>query len=214
MRTWRLLEKLPVLLIFSQIILHFFNNFVIIGLDIFRSYLLRTRVMMTPEGTGEDIFFPGGRLRLDLLDESALAAINESIRLARETRWDSVRSPHVFMGLLATTDVGVRNWGVRLGADLSKLLGQFQELFHQSEGDPEAVVSLNREFLSDNVIHLLREAYSRAHDHRRRHITSMDLLITLLTAPNSIIAECFERIGVTAARLTELAVIAEHQSSV
>jgi hypothetical protein len=37
----------------------------------------------------------------------------------------------------------------------------------------------------------------------------MDLLISLLTAPNSIVAECFERIGVTAAKLTELAVMAE-----
>ena len=36
----------------------------------------------------------------------------------------------------------------------------------------------------------------------------MDLLITLFTTPNSIVAECFERIGVTAAKLTELAVLA------
>ena len=39
----------------------------------------------------------------------------------------------------------------------------------------------------------------------------MDLLISLLTASNSIVAECFERIGVTAAKLTELAVMAEQQ---
>jgi hypothetical protein len=39
----------------------------------------------------------------------------------------------------------------------------------------------------------------------------MDLLISLLTASNSIVAECFERIGVTAAKLTELAVLAEQQ---
>jgi hypothetical protein len=38
----------------------------------------------------------------------------------------------------------------------------------------------------------------------------MDLLISLLTMPSSIVAQCFERIGVTAAKLTELAVIAEH----
>ena len=37
----------------------------------------------------------------------------------------------------------------------------------------------------------------------------MDLLITLLTAANSIVADCFERIGVTPAKLTEQAVIAE-----
>jgi hypothetical protein len=39
----------------------------------------------------------------------------------------------------------------------------------------------------------------------------MDLLISLLTTAHSIVAECFERIGVTAAKLTELAVLAEHK---
>ncbi len=96
-----------------------------------------------------------------------MRALRESLRLARETRWDSVRSPHVFMGLLAVPDPSVRNWGDRLQADLSKLLGQFQELFHQEEGEEEAVLILNREFLSDNVIRLLREAHSRAVDHQR-----------------------------------------------
>lgn len=168
--------------------------------------------MMTPEGSVDDVFLPGGRLRLDLLEAMAAEAVQESMRLARATRWDSVRSPHVFMGLLAMPDSGVRIWGQRLGADLPKLLGQFQELFHQENGEAEAVIALTREFFSDNVIRLLREAYNRASDHRRPRITSMDLLITLLTAPNSIVTECFERIGITAAKLTELAVIAEQQN--
>ena len=168
--------------------------------------------MATPDDCVDDIFLPGGRLRFELLTESALAAMKESIRLARETRWDSVRSPHVFMGLLSAPDASVHNWGERLQADLSKLLSQFQELFHQEEGDEDSILALNREFLSDNVIRLLREAYNRAADHRRKKITPMDLLISLLTASNSIVAECFERIGVTAAKLTELAVIAEQHS--
>jgi len=166
--------------------------------------------MTTPEGSRDDIFLPGGRLRLDCFVEEAARALRESLRLARDTRWDSVRSPHVFMGLLAVPDASVRNWGERLQADLSKLLDQFQELFRQELGEEEAVLVLNREFLSDNVIRLLRDAYQRAVDHRRGKITPMDLLISLLTASNSIVAECFERIGVTAAKLTELAVIAEH----
>jgi len=166
--------------------------------------------MATPDDSPDDIFHPGGRLRLDLLTEESVSALREAIRLARETRWDSVRSPHVFMGLLAVPDGSVRNWGERLQADLSRLLGQFQELFHQDEGEDEAVLALNREFLSDNVIRLLREAFNRARDNHRNRVTPMDLLISLLTAANSIVAECFERIGVTAAKLTELAVIAEH----
>jgi ATP-dependent Clp protease ATP-binding subunit ClpA len=166
--------------------------------------------MANPDDSPDDVFLPGGRLRLDCLTEDAVKALREALRLARETRWDSIRSPHVFMGLLAVPDASVINWGERLQADLSKLLGQFQELFHQDDGEEEAILALNRGILSDNVIRLLREAYSRAVDHRRNKITPMDLLISLLTAANSIVAECFERIGVTAAKLTELAVIAEH----
>ncbi len=166
--------------------------------------------MATPDEPVDDIFLPGGRLRLELLTQAAIDSLKEALRLARETRWDSVRSPHVFMGLLARPDVCVRLWGDRLGADLSRLLGQFQELFHQDEGEEEAVLALNREFLSDNVIRLLRDSIERAREHHRGQITCMDLLISLLTASNSIVADCFERIGVTAAKLTEQAVIAEH----
>jgi ATP-dependent Clp protease ATP-binding subunit ClpA len=157
------------------------------------------------------VFLPGGGVRVDFLTATTAEALREALRLARETRWDSVRSPHIFMGLLAVPDPGVARWGERLGADLAKLLNQFQELFHQEEGEKGAMLALNREFLSDNVIRLLRDSLRRAVDHRRNQITPMDLLISLLTATNSIVAECFERIGVTAAKLTELAVIAEQQ---
>src|SRR5262245_6188223 len=135
--------------------------------------------MATPDDSSDDVFVPGGRLRGDLLTDAAREALQESLRLARETRWDSVRSPHVFMGLLAVPDASVRNWGERLQADLPRLLSQFQELFHQEEGEEDSVLALNREFLSDNVIRLLREAYHRARDHSRSRITPMDLLISL-----------------------------------
>jgi ATP-dependent Clp protease ATP-binding subunit ClpA len=169
--------------------------------------------MANPESPTGDVFLPGGGIRLDFLSERSAEALRESLRLARETRWDSVRSPHIFMGLLAVPDPGVARWGERLGADLAKLLNQFQELFHQEEGERGALLALNREFLSDNVIRLLRDAHERATDHGRTTVTPMDLLISLLTASNSIVADCFARIGVTAAKLTEMAVIAEQQSN-
>jgi ATP-dependent Clp protease ATP-binding subunit ClpA len=168
--------------------------------------------MDQPADPVDDVFYPDGRLRLELLSKSALAVLHEALQQARATRWDSVRSPHVFMGLLALPDAGVRQWCEKLGADLAAILGQFQELFRQEEGEEDAFMTLNREFLSDKVILLLREAHQRACEHCRASIRPMDLLISLLTAPNSIVAECFERIGVTAAKLTELAVIAEHQA--
>lgn len=157
----------------------------------------------------DDIFLPSGRLRPDLLDDATTRVLREALAYTRSTNWDSVRTPHLFMGLLAAPDSGVFNWATKLGADLPGLLDQFRELFHQQNADPVPPLLLNREFLSDNVIRLLRDAHIRATDAGRDHLTPMDLLITLFTTPNSIVAECFERVGVTAARLTELAVLAE-----
>ena len=167
--------------------------------------------MASPEPTRSDVFSPNGQLVQDCMTEKTVQVMHEALRLARETNWDSLRSPHIFMGLLAVPDSGVRTWGDRLGADLATLLSQFQELFHQ-EGDPAALLVLHREFISDNTIKLLRESYLRALDNGRLAISPMDLLISLLTSSKSIVAECFERIGYTAAKLTELAVLAEHQS--
>jgi ATP-dependent Clp protease ATP-binding subunit ClpA len=169
--------------------------------------------MATAEPGKDDVFLPGGQLCMDCITESAHKVLRESLKLAHDTRWDRVRSPHVFMGLLAVPDPAICKWGERLGADLNRLLGQFQELFHQDDGECDALLLLNREFLSDNAIRLLRDAYGRARDHNRKKVTPMDLLISLLTASNSIVAECFERIGVTAAKLTELAVLAEQQAN-
>ncbi len=165
--------------------------------------------MAFPDDPSNDIFLPDGHLRGESFAEPTLTALHESVRFAGETRWDSVRSPHLFMGLLATPDPGVRNWGDRLGADVPRLLEQFRELFHQDDGEGGYIVRLHREFLSDNVIRVLRESCQRAVDHQRDEVSPMDLLISLFTTPQSIVAECFERIGVTAAKLTELAVMAE-----
>jgi ATP-dependent Clp protease ATP-binding subunit ClpA len=160
----------------------------------------------------DDIFLPSGRLRPDILDEATARVLREALGHTRATNWDSVRTPHLFMGLLAAPDSGVYKWAAKLGADLPGLLDQFRELFHQQNTEPVPPLLLNREFLSDNVIRLLRDALCRASDYGRNHITPMDLLITLFTTPNSIVAECFERIGVTAAKLTELAVLAERDA--
>ena len=135
--------------------------------------------------------------------------LRESLAYTRATNWDSVRTPHLFMGLLAAPDTGVFKWAGKLGADLIGLLEQFKDLFYQEIDEPLPPLILNREFLSDNVIRLLRDAYGRCLEYDRPQISPMDLLITLFTTPNSIVAECFERIGVTAAKLTELAVLAE-----
>ena len=159
--------------------------------------------------TVDDIFLPSGRLRPDILDEATTRVLRESLAHTRATNGDSVRTPHLFMGLLAAPDSGVFKWATKLGADLPGLLDQFRDLFFQANAEPVPPLLLNREFLSDNVLRLLRDSYARAIDNGRNFLTQMDILITMFSTPNSIVAECFERIGVTAAHLTETAVAAE-----
>ena len=168
--------------------------------------------MANPLDPADDIFHPSGHFRTDLFRDDSARAVEASLNYARRTQWDSVRTPHLFMGLLDVADQGVQDWGERLGANLPRLIDQFEELFHQPDGDATPLLEMHREFFSDNVIYMLREAYQRALDHQRAIATPMDMLICLFTTPHSIVAECFERIGVTAARLTELAVLAEQHA--
>jgi ATP-dependent Clp protease ATP-binding subunit ClpA len=165
--------------------------------------------MPSPADGDCEIFLPDGRLRTELFEPPTIRALEEAIRCAGATFWDCVRTPHLFMGLLAVPDARVAAWAARIGADPPRLLEQFSDLFLQKDGEAGALLRLHREFLSDNVIRLLREAHNRSTEYQRFRVSPMDLLISQFTTPNSIVAECFERLGVTAARLTELAVLAE-----
>jgi ATP-dependent Clp protease ATP-binding subunit ClpA len=162
--------------------------------------------------TDDDIFQINGRLRPDVADDATSRALRDSLGHARSTNWDSVRTPHLFMGLLGTSDAGIYRWAHRLGADTARLLDQFRDLFLQ-DAEPVPPLLLTREFLSDNVIRVLRDAWARSKDYGRGQMNTLDLLITLFSAPNNIVAECFERVGVTATRLTELAVEVEQEST-
>ena len=145
--------------------------------------------MAASEPIQDDVSSRAGRYIRTTSPKEPAVVLNEAITRQGDSL-ESVRSPHIFMGLLLNPDPGVKAWGDRLGADLGKILGQFQELFHQEEGDEAALLLLHREFLSSNVIRVLRDSYQRAVDHNRPTITPMDLLITLLTSSNSIVAEC------------------------
>jgi ATP-dependent Clp protease ATP-binding subunit ClpA len=168
--------------------------------------------MANADDSPADLFHPCGDLRREPFQDDAFDALEEALEEARATRWDSLRSPHLFMGLLAAPDPSVSNWVERLGADLPLLLDQFRDLFYQEDGEPVPYLRLHREFLSDSVIGMLREAGQRCRRQGRDRTSPLDLLITLFTTRNSIVAECFEKVGVTAAHLTELAVRVERQA--
>ena len=53
--------------------------------------------MACAEPAREDIFLPGGQICTDSITEPALKVMRESLALAKQTRWDCVRSPHIFV---------------------------------------------------------------------------------------------------------------------
>ena len=166
---------------------------------------------MTRPNDADNLFLTDGGLRPELLGEGVPAVLQEAVRQADETNWDTVRTPHIFMGLLAVPDAAVCDWGKHLQADLPELLHQFRELFRQGEGARRSITGFNRPFVSEQVILLLVEALGRAASRGRASLVPMDLLVAVFTT-NAIVTECFERIGFTAARLVDLANLAEGET--
>lgn len=160
---------------------------------------------------GQDIFEPNGLLRNDLLQESTAAALRASLHEAQRTGWESVRSPHVFMGLLTINHPQIRDWVHRLGTDPKQLLKEFADLFRREGSESRMPRFVHREFISDSVIRILQQAWERSRLEQHPQITPVDILISLFTTPNCVVAECFERVGVTATRLTKLARQVENQ---
>jgi ATP-dependent Clp protease ATP-binding subunit ClpA len=167
--------------------------------------------MTTPKDDADNLFLTDGGLRPELLGEGVPTALEEAVRQAVITNWDSVRTPHLFMGLLAVPDAGVCNWGKHLGTDMPKLLHQFQELFSQEGSGQQPIAGFRRPFLSEQVVGLLAAARARAISRGRTRLTPLDLLIAVFTT-HTIVAECFERIGVSPAQVVDLAALAERET--
>lgn len=126
-----------------------------------------------------DLFLAHGALNRGRFTPAAAEALDEAVGAARGTRWDTVRSAHLVMGLLIAPDRTVNLWGLQAGLDLTDLLVRFRDLL-RLRGAPDARPRLHREFLSDRAILALRTARERCDEHARTHVSPADLLWALL----------------------------------
>lgn len=154
-----------------------------------------------------DIFHPGGRLRLGLFSDDAIAALREAVGQAHSSGRSCLRTSHLFLALMQCRDARMQNWVRRSVGRDPDLLGNFRDEMQLNAGSIGPVF-LNREFLSDNMIRVLRESTERSVEAGRHRVEPFDLLVSLFTT-NSMVAKFFEREGVSAAKLAELAVRAE-----
>lgn len=164
------------------------------------------------EASSPELFHADGRLCLEAFTEGAAQGLQAAVEAARETRWDSIRSPHMFIGLLRHPDTALRRWADKANLNLEELRSLFERLFHEPSGNPAPTLVLHREFLSDNSIHVLRLAHQRTGDRGGNATSSIDILFSILTNPNSVVAACLKQAGVSASRLAEVAMSAEEDA--
>ncbi len=160
--------------------------------------------MRSGNPTRDDIFHPAGRIRLELMNSGAVDALRETLGQARSTNWDCIRTPHLFMGLLARPDRPIQQWAHAMDLDRPNLLDHFRGLFPEANGDPDAILLLNREFLSNNTIRVLRDAYHRACCLGHGQCRAIDMLVSLLTL-DWVVASFCRHAGLNPARLREQA---------
>jgi len=158
-----------------------------------------------------DIFAPNGYLKPEGIEPVALKSIERAVCWAADTRWESVRTPHLFMGVLSVGDRHVIEWCRMIGSDPDSLLLQFASLFTRSKDQQPPLVRMNREFISENAIRCLRLAFERA---RRvnRPVRLIDLLVSIFSPAGGIVGGCFAEVGYPPERLAAMAVAAEERN--
>jgi len=159
-----------------------------------------------------DIFAANGWLRLELLTPSVKKAMQRALCWTADTSWDSMRTPHIFMGLLSIGDRHVAEWCRMIGTEPDSLLMQFAALFTQQRDNETPLVRLNREFISENAIRVLRSAYERARRSERETIRVIDLLVAIFSSVGGIVAGCFADVGYPPQHLAAMAVAAEERN--
>src|SRR6188508_344012 len=90
-----------------------------------------------------DLFAANGWLRSEVMEAPALKALQRAVSWASDTRWESVRTPHLFMGLLSVGDRHVNEWCRMIGTEPDSLLLQFASLFSKSRDVRTPVVRLH-----------------------------------------------------------------------
>jgi hypothetical protein len=140
--------------------------------------------MLTPES---EIFLANGFINRAAFTASAADAIDEAARAARATRWESICSAHLFMGLIATPDRTVGQWARQAGVGLGQRLIRFRRLFRRP-GPMEPLVLAHREFITGDGIAALRNARERCEELDRSRVTPADLLWAVLAQDGCVIA--------------------------
>ena len=151
----------------------------------------------------EPLFMPNGYVTPELFTADAYAGLELTLKAAAETRWDTVRTPHIFMGLAARGDGLADVLFGKTRHSVKDIYRAFSRAFMQRPG-AEGPLQLHREFFSDNVIRLLHRARARTAEHQETQISEKQLMMAILEDVDGIVVYTLSQIGLDAERLREL----------
>ena len=134
-----------------------------------------------------DVFLPNGNLDRGRFTPAANVALDEAVATARATRWQMVRTPHLFLGLIVAPDRTVHQWAAHACLDLLELGWKFRQMMRLPGTLPTAP-RMHREFLARRAITALRTARTRCDEHDRTRVTPADLLWAILAQDGCVIA--------------------------
>jgi ATP-dependent Clp protease ATP-binding subunit ClpA len=143
----------------------------------------------------ETLFAPDGRLRQEYFTPSAIRALRAACDAAMRTGWPSVRTPHLFIGLLEEADEPIARWLSQNQLDAARLRTDFLDWFDMSEQLPARQIHLQAECFSEHLRQALQFAYERALQRGGPLITPADLLAAVFLCEPSVVCECLRRDG-------------------
>ena len=151
----------------------------------------------------EPLFMPNGFVTPELCTEPTYAALELTLKAAAETRWDTIRTPHIFMGLVARENGLAATLFAKTRHSAKDIYRAFSRAFMQRPG-AEGPLQLHREFFSDNVIRLMHRARARAADHDEPRISEKQLMMAILEDVDGIVVYTLGQIGLDPERLREV----------
>jgi CHAT domain-containing protein len=145
------------------------------------------------------VFLESGDLDPASFDSACLLALQETARLCIKLNWEEIRSPIVFLGLVATRPAAIDTLMARLEFPTAHVVAIFERFCQPREGTSVRPIRLHREFFSNNTIAIVKSARSLAGN---KPISPLHLVLGCL-AESTITHKLMESIKLSPERTAE-----------
>lgn len=145
---------------------------------------------------------PNGALNQGLFEADAWSACEEAALMAYRSHWAELRSPHLFLGILNRRGSKLaKHLAAVLTIDANQLATTLLVALARNPDASLRPPKLNREFLSENALLVLRKAHELAQGRQAPQIKERDLLEAIVTIPSNIITLSLRQSGIDPSKL-------------